>query len=523
LPSIQPGSNNVNLSFVSGVASFWLRTTDVGKYAINLADTSNSFSNSTISGSSSTMVARPFGIRINVSANTGASNSSGPTFRKSGQPFTVTVTAVGWQSADDGNNDGIPDGHNDYDPTNNADLSNNLSLVSFATPIVLGSKLIQPAGGVESGLSGGAYSSFTVGSASAPDVAYGDVGIIELTAAISGIGNNYLGSPGSQKILGRSGYVGRFYPDHFRLSDLGVQSGCNSVLPYSYLEEPFSLTAKVTPYNAAGIAVQNYKDGFNKFNTNVFANMLSAIDEDTPVSLTSRITVTSDATAYSWNAGVLTAAPKIKINRSAAPDGPFPQVRVGFTPMDADGVTLRASDLNLDTDGDGTADAARIGTTTMGLRYGRLTLDDSYGPETTNLPVIFRTEYWDGSEWKQNRDDSCTQIALTEIAYPDGAIHVAAHRSPAVGGGSTTGEYADLGASSVGFTEGDAGHYFTAPGTGNTGAVQVQVNLTNYPWLRFDWNNDGDFTDSSLPAANFTFGNYRGHDRVLYWIEAGGY
>lgn len=523
LPNSQPGSNNIILSFVSGVASFSLRTTDVGKYAINLVDASNSFSSSTISGSSNTLVTRPFAIRIQVSGNAAATSALGPAFRKAGQPFTVTVTAVGWQAADDGNNDGLADGHGDIDPANNADLSNNLPLVRFAAPIALGAKLLQPSGGYESGLSGGTYTTFSVGSASASNISYGDVGIIELTAALNPPGSTYLSSPGSNKIVGRSGYVGRFYPDHFRLSDLAVQPSCNAVLPYSYLEEPFSLAVKVTPYNAAGIAVQNYEDGFNKFDTSVFADMLSAIDEVTPVSLSDRIAITSDATAYSWNAGELTATPDIKIGRAATPDGPFAQVRVGFTPEDADGVTLRTSDLNLDSSGDGVADAARIGNTTMGLRFGRLRLDDSYGPETANLPVIFRTEYWDGSEWQQNRDDSCTQIALTDIAYPGGPISVAANRSPAVGAGSTTGEYANLGGAAVGFAVGDAGHYFTAPGAGNIGSVQVQVDLTNYPWLRFDWNNDGDFTDSSLPDANFTFGNYRGHDRVLYWIEAGGY
>lgn len=520
LPNTQPAANNVTLSFTNGVALFTLRTTDVGKYAMNLADTSNSFASSTISGSSNTLVVRPFAIRIQVTGNTAATSASGLAFRKAGQPFTVTVTGVGWQAADDADQDGMAEGHNDFVPTNNADLSNNLALVRFAASITLGSKLLQPTDGSESALTVGTFSSFAAGTASFSNNSFGEVGIIEITAALSG--NTYLGSPGSNKIVGRSGYVGRFYPDHFRLSATAVQPSCSSVLPYSYLEEPLSLSAIVTPYNAAGITVQNYKDGFRKFNTTAFASMLSAVDGAVPLSLTNRITVTSDA--YNWNpAWVLTATPKIKINRNTTPDGPFPQVRIGFAPIDTDTVGLRASDLNLDTNGDGTMDAARLGTTAMGLRFGRLRLDDSYGPETANLPVIFRTEYWDGSEWRQNQDDSCTQIALTRIRYPGGPINVVANRSPAVGAGSTTGTYANLNATAVAFTTGDAGHYFTAPGAGNTGSVRVQTDLTDYPWLRFDWNSDGNFSDSSLPDAHFTFGNYRGHDRVLYWIEAAGY
>lgn len=526
LPNTQPAGNNINLSFTSGVAPFLLRTTDVGKYAINIVDTSNSFTSQTISGGSSTLVVRPFGIHVAVSGNQAATGASGPKFTAAGQPFTVTVRAVGWQAADDSNNDGIPDYHDDTDPGNNANLANNPSLVRFGREnppesIALSSRLFSPVGGVESGLSGGSFATFTTGAASSPNISYGEVGIIEIRAQIAD--NDYLGSPGNSKILGKSGYVGRFHPDHFRLNDTAVQPACNSVLPYSYLEEPFALIVEMTPYSAAGLALQNYQNGFNKFDTSLFGSMLSAVDESSSTTLTNRIAITSAVTADDWNQAVLMAAPEIKMNRAGNPDGPFPLVKIGLAPIDTDSVTLRDGDLDLDTNGDGVPDAAQIGSTAIGLRYGRVRLDDSYGPETANLPVIFRTEYWDGSDWQRNRDDSCTQIALTDIAYPDGPISLVANRSPAVGGGTTTGEYADLGTNSVGFTEGDAGHYFTAPGAGNTGAVQVQVNLTNYPWLRFDWNNDGDFTDSSLPAANFTFGNYRGHDRVLYWIEAGGY
>ncbi|HSX86316.1 MAG TPA: DUF6701 domain-containing protein, partial [Cellvibrio sp.] len=238
LPNTQPAANNVTLSFTDGVASFTLRTTDVGKYAINLADTSNSFASSTISGSSNTLVVRPFAIRIQVTENAAATSASGLTFRKAGQPFTVTVTGVGWQAADDADQDGMAEGHGDFDPANNADLSNNSALVRFAAPITLGSKLLQPVSGSESALTVGTFSSFSSGTASFSNNSFGEVGIIEITAALSG--NTYLSSPVSNKIVGRSGYVGRFYPDHFGLSATAVQPSCNAVLPYSYLEEPFS-------------------------------------------------------------------------------------------------------------------------------------------------------------------------------------------------------------------------------------------------------------------------------------------
>jgi hypothetical protein len=521
-PNSEPTANNINLAFNSGVANFTLLASDVGKYRVAIADTSKIFSSSDIRGQSEMLTARPFGIRVSIAANPAATDSSGATFRAAGQAFTLTVAAVAWDATDDQNNDGIPDGHDDNSPGNNANLGNNAALVSFgkekpAKGITASAILVAPAGGNNPGLSGAIFTDFTVGTASSALVSFGEVGIIEISASVTG--GDYLGSPGSAKIIGKSGYVGRFIPDRFSLSGLSVTPACNSGLAYSYLGENFSLAAAMTPYGANGVALKNYIQGFDKFNKSAAPSMFYAVDAASASNLTSRLLSPSPTTVYAWSNGVLNATPSFNISRLANPDGPFTQVKMGFKPVDTDGVTLRTGELNLDVNNDGVMDAAIVGNP-FRLFYGRLRLDDSYGPETANLPVIFRTEYWNGSEWRQNRDDSCTKIAANKIRYPGGLINVVANRSTAVGAGSTTGVYANLDATSVNFSAGDAGHYFTAPGAGNTGSVTVQVDLANYPWLQFDWNGDGIYSDASLPNARFTFGNYRGHDRVLYWIES---
>jgi MSHA biogenesis protein MshQ len=145
-------------------------------------------------------------------------------------------------------------------------------------------------------------------------------------------------------------------------------------------------------------------------------------------------------------------------------------------------------------------------------------LDDAFGPETVKLPVNFATEYWLANRFILNADDSCTLVPRSAITYPAGAISVDANRTVTLTGGSTQGTYTNLTSTNVGFNAGTAGQQFTAPGSG-TGSFVVVVDLTNLAWLRSDWNQDGDFSDVKLPNANFTFGSYRGNDRIIYWRE----
>lgn len=522
LPNAEPASNNINLNFSGGVANFRLLAADVGKYSVNIKDASNTFAGSAITGSSSNLIARPFGFYIFGTGIPGASSATGSLFKKAGENFGVSVRAVAWESGDDLNNDGVADGHQDADPANNASLSNNSALPNFgkevggAEQVLLSTALFAPSSGANSGLSGTtSLSSFTNGTASTSNLAFNNVGIIELTAALSD--GDYLGAGATRtnKIVGRSGYVGRFYPNAFSLSNIVLSPACSAMVGFSYLGQTFTTQLRLTALTTTGAVATNYRSDFVKLAN--LTNHFGAVDLDLPTPLTSRVVLGDQV--YAWSNGVLEAEVDMSIARAAAVDGPFSAARIGLRPIDSDAVALLPAQLNLDTDNNGSADMANLGSTQ--LRFGRLRLEDSYGPETANLPVRFLTEYWSGSDWIQNPDDSCTTLALTEIVYPQGAINNAANRTVTLGSGTTTGQYGSINASQITFDDGDAGHYFSAPGVGNTGSFAVEVDLTDYSWLRFDWNNDGNFSDAALPSANFTFGSYRGHDRVLYWLEEG--
>lgn len=526
LPNSQPGSNNFIANFVAGEANVRLASTDVGYYALQVRDDSLSFSDQSISGGSSNVTVRPFAFELAVDANPGAVDASGGVFKAAGSAFTASVRAVLWAQADDQNSDGIADGHNDSDPSNNASLANNTSAPSFgretpAETLTLSAVLVAPAAGVDPGLSsslavpsdGRIITAFTNGSGSSGNIYFNEVGVIELSATLSdGV---YLGSTVavSQNTVSQSGPVGRFIPSYFQLGATSLSSFCGSGLDFSYLGQSFDVAASVEAKSTLASTTQNYAGDFVKLKSGLGTVEAGALDVSTGTDLTSRAAIVSGN--YVWAAGIGALTWQVQVARATSPDGPYSQAQTGIKMIDADGVALAPAALNLDVDGDSVSSYALMGQTY--LKYGRLVLADSYGPETADLPVAMEVEYWDGTDWLVNQDDSCSIILQTAIHYPDGSIDVPANRTVSLGSGSTTGFYGVENGTSVGFVGGDAEHYFSAPGVGNTGSFVVNVDVE--AWLRFDWNQDGDYSDASLPEAEFTFGLYRGHDRVLYWQE----
>ena len=524
-PNSEPGSNNFNLTFVNGVAEFTINTTDVLQATLHIADKTRAFADVDLAMDTGEQTYGPFGFDISVTGNPEAASAGGAAFQNAGQNFTVTARAVAWQAADDLDNNKIPDNHASSGQTGRADLSDNNALVSFgqespAETLTLSASLLLPAGGTNPGLGDGdtgaadarVLSAFTAGASSTSQVYFDEVGIIEISAAVTD--NDYLGMGGdTANSQSYSATVGRFIPARFSFGGNSLTEACQSGLDFSYLGQSFSGEFTVTPKSDLGTSVQNYTGGFIKLGTGDFdfyaRDLLSA------TALTSRLASSVDSLSFSG--GVGTASATFTLARASNPDGPFTQVSLGTDFSDSDGAALATSDKDLDSDGDTTNDAASLGETE--LRFGRLRLGNAHGPETAALSVPMVVEYWDSPDWLVNSDDSCSQIERAEISYPDGTINFSSNRTITVGSGSTTGSYSTIVGDAVQFAEGDSGLSFSAPGSGNMASFTTGVDLTNYPWLRFDWDGDGSYTDTAVPDNTVNFGSYRGHDRMIFWQE----
>ncbi len=542
LPDAEPGGTNITLDFVNGVAPLVMSTSDVGKYVLELKDDSRVFATDTdIIGSSSSIVTRPFGFDIDFSndrANNGtggvsyAANLSGSAFAVAAEDFSATVTAVLWQGGDDADNNGEPD--------SGADLSDNGPTPSFgnevgyAASVRLEPDAVVPVDGDDGALDAEIFTTFT-GGASTHDMQWDNVGIINITASLDD--NDYLG--GGEGVSGTVENVGRFYPERFVLDTSSVTDSCDTAPNiFSYMDQPaIQIDYTLQAHNADGNVVSNYDDssatpaenyslaGDPSYEVeNVSLGIDDGVDREARLSI-----IDDDPAPDNWVDGqyVITDS-DATFGRQAdtSPDGPFTDLRLGVSYSDVD-ATLANLDMNASTVGacaPASCTADTLGS--LNMRYGRLRVSDAHGPESAPLDVPFQAEYWLNNFWALNTLDSCTTITRDQIAFGGLAntIDTPANLTVNVGGGSSTGSFGGAGnpnldATDLSINMGSGQLQFSAPGAGNGGGFTVDVNLTNYPWLRFDWDQDGDFSDVTVPSATVSFGSYRGHDRIIYWRE----
>ena len=428
-----------------------------------------------------------------------------------------------WNSNDDDNNDGIPDGHNDDNPNNNDDLLDNSVTLGgntyIGTPnfgqeseaLTLGANLLDPLVSTfpDADFPTQTLSSFSSGSANTTTAVFNDVGIIDIRASIAD--SSYLGmtSTETDKFTSRSGYVGRFRPDAFQVSVVNDGELENICTGFTYIGQTFSYSTRptftVTAVNTSGSITQNYRDGYVK------------LDSSSPT-----IDVSQDSTTTGTLGGPLlvsyTIAPPIPVANNDGtvsftlgdddfrygPDDPL----TAFSKLPNSQVAAFTADLDpllsAITDGETTTTGltATFDLTGNSLRFGRMKMDNVHGSELLDLVMPMTVEYWDGTNFLPNLlDSSCTLInSVTDLMIDDSNLSTPGASSPIV---------IDSSLPSNGIT-------LPSPGAGVEGYIDIQTDLglSNDLWLRYDWDSDGSFNDD--PGARATFGIYKGNPVNIY-------
>jgi MSHA biogenesis protein MshQ len=357
-----------------------------------------------------------------------------------------------------------------------------------------------------------AAASFTEGVANLSQLQYSEVG----TLTIRALAENYL-APGVD-VSGTSPVVGRFTPHHFEISTNTPMFGTAcSVGNFTYIGQVFDYTTQpvmtVSARNKQNFTTRNYTGVWWKItDASLSGKQYSVMSGTLDLSLVpSPDPVIAENPGTGMGTLTFSSGGGMRFVRGA-PEADFDaEISLEINVVDSDGIAHAAN-------------PARFGPPSLGfgmafdngkeMRYGRLVLENAYGSELLSLPVAASIQYFDGSGFVANTDDSCTAwdtglLTLTSVeesvagAGPirvKGTVDTTATLSPAL------------------FTNGLANLLFSAPGSGGDGWVDIDLELGGLGWLKFDW--DGNGVHDNNPASRATFGIFKSNPRLIYQRES---
>jgi hypothetical protein len=369
---------------------------------------------------------------------------------------------------------------------------------------------------------------------------YSEVGLLNLTVQDNDYGNTDIVIPAAAI------NIGRFIPDHFKQTV--VENGsffttCNAGTTFAYSGQKDDATEsfgtisyltnpvlEITAYNKQGYITQNYyedsqgsvNDYMKLSNTNVIVAE-PTLDETAIGVDNSKLPLTANMVNGTLSQNDLT---------TIVPDNnPLPRGVLHYQLSDDDNFFYDRSanalvepfisdidfeiDTIIDTDNvslilaDGTSTTNDASPTGVEIRFARMVLQNSFGPETSNLPQAIQIEYFDNTGFIQTVDDNCSSYDASKVSLS--STNTSNSLNPAMTNILTD----PVGGTGLFIKGKTQAILLEATGAENQGNMGVSYDA--YDWLKFDWDNDG--THDNEPAAVATFGLFRGNDRIIYSRE----
>ncbi|WP_395339877.1 DUF6701 domain-containing protein [Ningiella sp. W23] len=348
--------------------------------------------------------------------------------------------------------------------------------------------------------------------------------------------DDYLGKQVSSNEMA----LGPVIPAYFSVRQVNSAVLQPSAITFTYVGQAFGFLElsepelEITAYNAQGQVTRNYADSLwrlpadlsrvdsfvNYTDTSVYSGDILSVSKADSVML-------SNQNIYDGKATVRLSEPLLKYNKIASPAGadasPFDAaLSIDFAPSfftDLDNVCFK-NNASESTCRSFSIDS--VGGTQM--RYGRLALENTFGPEDRALRVPAVAQYLLNGRWQTNLQDNATVIQFTQangdidiIHDPQSSNNLASEISGLLANSTLMGGYSsgnDLVISPV-IVSGSAqsGSFFISLDGDSTGLAWSE-------YLNIDWDGDGDIDSDDQPSAAVSFGLYRGDDKTIHWRES---
>ncbi|MDT3295291.1 MSHA biogenesis protein MshQ [Shewanella sp. SP2S2-6] len=504
--SLSPSSQNLTFD-ASGKATIAVNYSDAGKVELNAKYTgvAGTPDEGLVMIGSDPFVSFPVGLCItpkDSGALCPAGDVSCAVYKKAGESFNLQIAAKAWVIDNDSN------------------YCDNPSTPNYVqSGIALSSQLVAPSPGAQGEVGIASYDQVAAtNNLNTVVQSISEVGVFTFSAAPPA---SYLGSSFYSIPLAKSTNIGRFVPDRFGVNAPSVMPACSN--SFSYMDQNFAVAFNLKALNIAGVVTENYRGSFAKA-----SGLLVGENNDDGNDMQARLNdVVVPLQSSSWVIGEANIDYQPHFSRLPAlvggeVDGTYEQMLLGIKVFDNDGnvSSVATPNMNAATLGDcsvgSNCDAVVLSANQQKYRHGRVVMDNTYGPETEILRMPTRAEYWNGSSWVLNTNDSCTtavyglgsQVDNAGLGYnfdPDLVVGQSVTRS----GGTATFQ---------------AGQFellwqaVTSSGAPYRGQVTAPLDVPT--WLEWYWNwNSVSPTDLTDPRASAYFGRYRGHDKIIYWRE----
>lgn len=453
---------------------------------------------SSVVGTSSAMDFLPAGFCLTMSdadddcfGSTETQLANCSVFKTAGDYFTANITAQGWQADSD---------------TNFCD--NNAIPFSFNSALDISPILIAPVAGDLGYLN--TSSTTLINGANSFDLSWSEVGVLGINMG----GNNYLSS---NLPISTSDNIGRFIPAAFRLTKKLEGSFLAANDTFSYIGQVLTSGNGAIGYlmppqyeyvslnsNAVPDILQNYIGEFNKNPQPLISTGSNVLGSDGVTPLTINAEFFPQMSTYNTSTDAYT------VNFSDQDHFLYVRDENSFISPFIQDVVINLEQF---TDDDGVNGQA-LSFNPMGseVRYGRLRVLNAFGSETQAITQSIYSEYYDGQQFQFNDLDNHTLAEITNIVDLN-VIDVGDSTNPLlVSDTHVTGLLYDTGPLQMGVWQ----FQWSSPIDGHYGEIQFTYAAPH--WLTFNWDGSADNSQED-PKASVSFGQYKGHDKVIYWKE----